>query len=182
MMSEVWKDIEGYEGLYQVSDQGRVKSLNYRHTGKERVMKPSFDTNGYLIVWLSKDGERTLYKVDKLVAEAFIENTGNKPRICHINTIRADSRAENLCWSTQKEICNNSITKGRPRGRIAMKVFCEGIIYNSIAECAEHYGVKRITMYKWLNGSSPMPSDFFRKGLEYYHYNYIKVQEEGEQE
>ena len=181
-MSEVWKNIEGYEGLYQVSDLGRVKSLNYRRTGKERVMKPSFDAYGYSVVRLSKGSKNTLYKVHKLVAEAFIENPDNKPRINHINTIRADNRAENLCWTTQKEICNNSITKGRPRGRKAAQVFCEGTIFNSVAECAEHYKVKRITMYKWLNGTNPMPSDFFRKGLEYYHYNYIKVQEEGRKE
>lgn len=167
-MNEIWRDVVGYEGLYQVSDQANVKSLNYRRTGKGRVMKPSFDTNGYLVVFLSKGGERTLYKVDKLVAEAFIENPDNKPRICHINTIRADSRAENLCWASQKEIRNNATAKGRTSGRVAAQVFCEGIIYNSIAECAEHYGVKRITMYKWLDGSSPIPSDFFKKGLRYY--------------
>ena len=169
-MSEVWKDIEGYEGLYQVSDQGRVKSLNYRRTGKERVIKQSFDTNGYLVVKLSKGGEKTHYKVHRLVAEAFIENPDNKPRISHINTIRADNRAENLCWASQKEICNKPT-----RRRTTMKVFCEGTIFNSIAECAEHYGVKRITMYKWLDGTNPMPSDFHKKGLKYYYDYYIKM-------
>lgn len=174
-MNEVWRDVVGYEGLYQVSDQGNVKSLNYRHTGKERVMKPSFDASGYLVVMLFKDGKKTLYKVHKLVADAFIDNPDNKPRICHINTIRADTRAENLCWVSQKEICNNAVAKGRPRGRIPAQVFCDGIIFNSIAECAEHYRVKRGTMYTWLNGSSPMPSDFFKKGLDYYYNNYIKM-------
>ena len=168
-MNEIWKDIVGYEGLYQVSDQGNVKSLNYRRAGKERVMKPSFDAYGYLMVTLSKGGKQSLHKVHKLVAEAFIENPDNKSHICHINTIRTDNRAENLCWATQKEICNNATAKGRTRGRIAIKVFCEGAIYNSIAECAEHYGVKKITMYKWLNGTNPMPSDFCKKGLKY-HY------------
>ena len=169
MMNEVWKDVIGYEGLYQVSNQGNVKSINYKRTGKERVMKPSFDAYGYLVVILSKGGEQSLYKVHKLVAEAFIENPDNKPRICHINTLRADNRAENLCWASQKEICNNATAEGRTRGRIATKVFCDGTIYNSIAECAECYGVKKITMYKWLNGTNPMPSDFCEKGLKYYY-------------
>lgn len=169
MMEEIWKDIEGYEGKYQVSNYGNVKSLNYRRTGKERVMKPSFDAYGYLVVILYKDGKNTIYKVHILVAEAFIENPGNKPRICHINTIRGDNRAENLYWASQKEICNNATSKGRTRGRAATRVFCEGTIYNSIAECAEHYGVKKITMYKWLNGTNPIPSDFCKKGLKYYY-------------
>lgn len=174
-MNEVWRDVVGYKGLYQVSNMGNVKSLNYRRTGKERALKPSFNTNGYLIIGLSKDGKKTTYKVHRLVAEAFIENPDNKSHICHINAIRADTRAENLCWASQKEIYNNSTAKGRRSGRIAIKVFCDGTIYNSIAECAEHYGVKRITMYKWLEGTNPMPSDFEKKGLNYYHNNVIKM-------
>lgn len=174
-MNEIWRDVVGYEGLYQVSDQGNVKSLNYRRTGKERVMEPSFDAYGYSVVTLSKGGKQSIYKVHKLVAKVFIENPDNKPQICHINTLRVDNRAENLCWASQKEICNNATAKGRTRGRTATKVFCDGTIYNSIAECAEHYRVKKITMYKWLNGTNPMPTDFCKKGLKYYYDNYIKM-------
>ena len=174
-MNEVWRDVVGYEGLYQVSNMGNVKSLNYRRTGKERTLKPSFDAYGYLVVILSKGGKQSIYKVHKLVAEVFIENPSNKPCICHINTLRVDNRAENLCWASQKEIRNNSTAKGRRSGRTAIKVFCDGTIYNSIAECAEHYGVKRITMYKWLEGTNPMPSDFEKKGLNYYYNNVIKM-------
>ena len=175
IMNEMWKDVVDYEGLYQVSNQGNVKSLDYRHTGQERILKQTFGKDGYLRVCLYKDGKMKCYKVHKLVAEAFIENPDNKPRISHINTIRVDNRAENLYWATHKEISNNPTTKWRTRGRIATQVFCEGTIYKSIAECAEHYGVKKITMYKWLAGTNPMPSVFCKKGLKYYYDNYIKM-------
>lgn len=145
-----------------------MKSLDYRHTGKERILKQMFNASGYLQVGLYKDGKMKWHMTHKLIAEAFIDNPDNKPRVSHINTIRADNRVENLCWSTQKEIRNNPITKGRSRRRIATEVFCDGIIFNSITECAEHYGVKKITMYKWLDGTNPMPSDFHKKGLGYY--------------
>lgn len=168
VMNEVWKDITGYEGKYQVSNLGRVKSINYRSTGQERILKQMLNTYGYLQVGLYKDSKMKFYTVHKLVAEAFIENPSNKPRISHINTIRTDNRVDNLCWATQKEISNNPTTKGRPRKRITAKVFCDGTIYNSVAECAEHYGIKRITMYKWLDGTNPMPLDFYKKGLRYY--------------
>lgn len=167
-MNEIWRDVVGYEGKYQVSNQGNVKSLDYRSTGQEKILKQMFNTDGYLQVGLHKYGKIKWYTTHKLVAEAFIENPDNKPRIYHINTLRADNRAENLCWASQKEICNNATAKGRTRGRTAARVFCEGTIYNSIAECAEHYGVKKITMYKWLTGTNPMPSDFCKKGLSYY--------------
>lgn len=167
-MNEVWKDIEGYKGKYQVSNMGNVKSLNYRSTGQEKILKQIFNAVGYPQVGLYKDGKMKWHMTHKLVAQAFIDNPDNKPRISHINTIRADNRAENLCWASQKEISNNPITKGRPRGRIAARVFCEGTIFNSVAACAEHYGVKRTTMYNWLNGTNPMPSDLHEKGLGYY--------------
>lgn len=168
MMNEVWRDVVGYEGLYQVSNMGNVKSLNYRRAGKERILKQIFNASGYLQVGLYKDSKMKWHITHKLVAEAFIENPDNKPRICHINTLRADNRAENLCWASQKEILNNAAAKGRAGGRVAIKVFCDGTIYNSIAECAEHYGVNKNTMYKWLDRTSPIPSDFQEKGLDYY--------------
>ena len=167
-MEEIWKDVEGYIGRYQVSNLGNIKSLNYRGTGQERILKQMFNTSGYLQVGLYKDGKSKLHMTHKLVAEAFIENPDNKVRVSHINTNRTDNRAENLCWASQKEIRNRPDNQKRPRRRITAKVFCEGTIYNSVAECAEHYGVKRITMYKWLEGTNPIPSDFYKKGLRYY--------------
>lgn len=112
MTEEIWKDIEGYEGLYQVSNIGRVKSLNYNRTGEEKILKLC-KVRGYLYVGLCKDGKNKSLKVHRLVATAFIPNPENKPNIDHINTIRTDNRVENLHWVTQRENVNNPITMSK---------------------------------------------------------------------
>ena len=65
MTEEIWKDIAGYEGLYKVSNLGRVKSLNYRKTGKEQILTPGKNANGYLQVRLSKNGVAKTYRVNR---------------------------------------------------------------------------------------------------------------------
>lgn len=107
---EIWKDIEGYEGLYQVSSEGMVKSLNYNRTGKERILKSAKDKYGYLFVKLRKEGTVKYYLIHRLIAIAFIPNPDNKPCIDHINGDKTDNRVENLRWVTHKENMNNPIT------------------------------------------------------------------------
>ena len=114
-MNEIWKPIKDYEGLYEVSNLGRVKSLNYKRTGKEKILKNS-ECNGYLVVSLVKNGKLKQFYVHKLVAEACILNPENKPCIDHINTIRNDNRIENLRWVTYKENMNNELTKEKLSG------------------------------------------------------------------
>ena len=111
MEEEIWKPIKDYEGLYEVSNLGRVKSLNYRKTGKEKILKNMKNNNGYLVVGLTKNGKRKNYLIHRLVAEAFIPNTEGKPHIDHINTIKNDNSVENLRWVTNKENNNNPLTK-----------------------------------------------------------------------
>ena len=72
-----------YEGLYKVSNLGRIKNINYRNTGRERLKKPSENKKGYLVVCLSKNGETNLCLVHRLVAETFLPNPENKPCINH---------------------------------------------------------------------------------------------------
>ena len=111
MGEEAWKPIKDYEGLYEISNLGRVKSLNYRNTGKEKVLKNIECSNGYLMVNLTKNGKQKSFYVHRLVAETFIPNPEDKPCIDHINTIRTDNRVSNLRWVTQKENCNNELSK-----------------------------------------------------------------------
>lgn len=110
-MEEVWKDIVGYEGLYQISNLGRVKSLNYKHTGKERILKDRKTNKGYLRAVLYKEGKQKQFLVHRLVAEAFVPNPENKPCIDHIDTNPLNNVCTNLRWVTQKENCNNSLSK-----------------------------------------------------------------------
>ena len=113
MIEEIWKPVKGYEGLYEVSNWARVKSLNYRRTGREEILKLQTDTGGYLYVFLCKNGKATNKGISVLVAEAFIPNPENKKTVDHINKIRNDNRVENLQWLTQSE----NVKKGFEQGR-----------------------------------------------------------------
>lgn len=103
---EIWKDIEDYEGWYQVSNTGRVRSVDrvVQHadgissTLKGRVLKPRSDKCDYLVVHLCKDGKRTTKTAHRLVAQAFIPNPEGLPQVNHKNEVKNDNRVENLEW------------------------------------------------------------------------------------
>lgn len=97
---EEWRDIKGFEGLYQVSSLGRVKSLKF---GRERILTPVKTINGYLRVGLNKDGKRDFYTIHRLVANAFIPNPNNLETVNHINEIKTDNRVSNLEWMTMRD-------------------------------------------------------------------------------
>ena len=111
VQDEVWKDIEGYEGLYQVSTCGNIKSLaKPRKNGngrcyiqKEKLLKQSFTSTGYKKVELYKDGKRKSFKVHRLVAIAFIPNPDNKPEVNHIDGNKINNNIDNLEWVTSSE-------------------------------------------------------------------------------
>jgi hypothetical protein len=103
-MEEVWRDIVGYERLYQVSNWGRVKSLPRNGTIKEeRILKPRVTKNGYLYVHFRNGNISKYVKIHRLVAEAFIPNPENKPQVNHINGNKLDNRVDNLEWNTASE-------------------------------------------------------------------------------
>ena len=102
MTEEIWKDIAGYEGLYKVSNLGRVKSLNYRKTGKERILIPCKTANGYLQVRLSKNCISKQHLIHRLIAQAFIENPENLPEVNHIDEDKTNNCVSNLEWCDRK--------------------------------------------------------------------------------
>lgn len=97
-MIEEWRDIKGYEGKYQVSNTGKVRSLNYKNTGEVRLLKQNLTRNGYLQISLSKSGKSFFYSVHRLVAEAFIPNSLNLEQVNHKDECKTNNVVENLEW------------------------------------------------------------------------------------
>lgn len=110
---EIWKDIKGFEGLYQASNLGRIKSLERFRKGangslvtvKEKILKPLI-TKGYYQVCLSKQSTKKAYLVHRLVWEAFNGQISENMQVNHINEIKSDNRLSNLNLMTAKENCN----------------------------------------------------------------------------
>ena len=96
---EIWCPIKGYEGIYEVSDQGRVRSLKF---GKERILKPFRNKGGYLLVGLCKNGEQKKCKVHRLVAQTFIPNPDNLPEVNHKDEDKTNNFVHNLEWCDVK--------------------------------------------------------------------------------
>ena len=104
-MKEIWKNIKGYENLYEVSNYGNVRSLDhYRNNNngiafqKGKILKPGIQNTGYASVVLSKEGKTKCYKVHRLVAETFIPNTNNYKCVNHKDENKLNNMVENLEW------------------------------------------------------------------------------------
>ena len=121
---EIWKDIKGYEGLYQVSNLGRVKSFDRWVKGsynglqfkKGKILKPSIGHFYFQVSLVNINGEKNSYTIHRLVAESFLPNPENKTEIDHIDTNPLNNNVENLKWCTHKENMNNPITKQKRCG------------------------------------------------------------------
>jgi len=111
---EIWNDIKGYEGFYEISSYGRVKSLvrmrkcknqygPYTVEDPEKILRPGKNNHGYMSVVLYKDHKRKTKSVHRLVAKAFIDNPNNKIQVNHKNGLKHDNRIENLEWCTNSE-------------------------------------------------------------------------------
>lgn len=151
-MIEIWKDIEGFEGLYQVSNLGRIKS-SCREGTKGGIIK-QFLIDKYMKVHLYKDGESRFYFVHRLVALAFIENPLNKPQINHINGNKYDNRAINLEWATSQENLQHAIGTGL---RHFKKVgqFKNGVLIKEYINClqaSKQTGISQPNIWYCLKG------------------------------
>lgn len=167
VVQEVWRDIEGYEGLYQVSNLGRVKSLKLKGVDRELILslKARNKSPKYLMVCLYKNKQRKHCLVHRLVAQTFIPNPQNKECVDHVDTDPSNNRVDNLRWCTIKENSNNNLTrkhkseskKGRKhpsyihgliggKHQNAKKVICITTkeVFDSIVDAEKKYNVTHI--------------------------------------
>ena len=155
---EIWKDIKGYEGLYQVGSFGNVKSLR-----KGRLLKPH-NRNGYLHAILCKNGTHKTQKIHRLVGKAFIPNPENKREINHKNSIRDDNKVQNLEWCTRKENVRHSWRVGTSTKHFGTKSNGSKLTEKQVLEIrtkhiphkycawqlAEEYGISTVNVYSIL--------------------------------
>lgn len=164
---EEWKDIVGFEGRYQVSTFGRVKSLSRTYSDKRggsrfvgECIKSLQDKSGYKRLKLKKDGKQKTYAVHRLVAEAFIPNPENKPYVNHIDFNRSNNNVKNLEWCTPKENAHHTTIHGRNQmtgafgslhpNSVSVDVFEVYVkkigTYGSIIEASEAIGISMSTI------------------------------------
>lgn len=154
---QIWKDIEGYKGHYQISNYGNVRSLK-----KDAFLRKCAYLKGYKIISLWKNGIGKMFRVYRLVAAAFIPNPENKPCVDHIDGDRANNHADNLRWVTVKENQNNPITKSKwigkkakPHNEKAVEQIKNGIVVNvfvSIQEAARKGNFSATSICKVCKG------------------------------
>lgn len=124
-INECWKPVVGYEGLYEVSDLGRVRSLNYKRSRKESIMKQVLDGDGYYCLLLYKNGKRKRFSVHRLVVTAFIGPIPKGFVVNHINECQTDNRLENLEICTIRENSIHGTANARRSASLKGRKFSE---------------------------------------------------------
>lgn len=150
-VSEVWKDIPEYEGLYQVSNLGRVKSLP-KHYHQEMILKNKLTKDGYHETTLYKNNKSKCIRTHRLVAIAFIPNPNNKPQINHIDGNKLNNNVNNLEWCTNRENIDHSLKTGlqnhkgknNPKAKSVLQYDLQGNLinrYDTLREATQMTGV-----------------------------------------
>lgn len=161
---EQWKDIDGYDGMYQVSNLGRVRS---KYSGEWKVMRPAKNTNGYLFVNLKRDGRQKNFYIHRLVAQAFIPNDDdNKTQINHINECKSENNIWNLEWcDSSYNLSYNGLRYRRPHPkyrRNAIKdLYDQKLSYRQNIELLKENGIScsKSTLQK-LRKDLGLPRDY----------------------
>lgn len=163
-LNETWKDIPEYEGYYQASTLGKIRSVarlisqkghknDYIRTMKGKTIQPRLQNSNYQLVWLSKNGEINPLLVHRIIAAAFIENLNCHPCINHKNGIKTDNRIENLEWCSYSENIKHSHTL-LGRKEITKPIFCVELhrAFKSQTEASKELNINRGAISHVLNG------------------------------
>jgi len=161
MDKEVWKDVKGYEGLYQVSNLGRVRSLDRVSTQGERlkgkVLTGGLNRDGYLAVVLCRSGGQKNYFIHRLVAQAFLENPDNLPEVNHKNEDKTDNTVANLEWCSHRYNMNygthnERAAKGHEKPVYVITASGHRYYFSSIKKAAALLRLHRSAVSDCLNG------------------------------
>lgn len=182
---EIWEDIKGYEGLYQVSNLGKVRGLEKteyfthyktnkitKRIRKENILKLQKQKNGYIRCCLSKNHIKKYYWVHRLVAQAFIPNPKNLPCVNHKDENPRNNNANNLEWCTEKYNCNYGTSIERQvakRKRKVVQYDTQGNvikIWQGLADVEKELGLYRGNIYKCCNNQRAKTGGYMWKYLE----------------
>ena len=151
---EQWKPIAGYEGLYEVSNLGRVRSLNYHREGRTKILKPGRVGGGYLMVVLCKDGKVRCMKVHRLVASAFLPNPLGLETVNHIDEDKTNNDVSNLEWMSRTDnVAYSQPQRAERRVRMLDKSTGEPLAaFPSLIEAARATGISVGNICSCLKG------------------------------
>ena len=157
------KDIVGYEGLYAVTSCGRVWS--YR---RQKFLRPCDNGHGYLIIDLCKDGVKKHFRVNRLVAEAYIPNPEGLPQVGHRDEVRYNNSVNNLYWTSSKDNCNYGTRNAKISKALSKPVYCVELdqVFDSITKAAEAVGVQATSITLCCQGKT--------KTCKRMHWQYVK--------
>ena len=176
MLEEIWKDIENYNGFYEISNLGRCRTHYAKGSGKytreTRLLTPVKCTNGYLEYQLSKNGVRKCHMAHRLVAQAFIPNPDNKPEVNHKDEVINNNVETNLEWVTSKENANYGTRNARATEKQSIKLVQLSLSGDIIAI---HTGLNKAGATVGVDSSSIMRvckgKQKTSKGFKWMYYN-----------
>jgi hypothetical protein len=161
--NEIWKNIEEYP-KYQVSNHGRIKSLDFNGTKKKKILTPVVTRKGYLNINLYLNGKIKNIPIHRLVAKAFIENPENKPQVNHIDGNKKNNNVSNLEWCTNQENMLHAFKTGLNKHmRAVIQYDKEGNLlrsWRSMSDASKHYGISRAHIQHCCKGKRPSAGGF----------------------
>lgn len=156
------KDIKNYEGLYAITEDGKV--WGYK---TQKFLKPRINKNGYFWVTLSKNNKMKNWRIHRLVAEAYIPNPNNYPHVNHLDEDKSNNTINNLQWCTAKQNLNHGTRNNRISESLKKSVYCVELdkIYESLMQCAQELNISISGICECCRGT--------RKTAGGYHWQYI---------
>ena len=189
-MIEEWRPVVGYEGLYEVSNTGQVRSLDrfYYRLHKGKVLSPTKDRYGYLTVTLNCNGKSKTIKIHRLVAQAFLPNPDNLPQVNHKDEVKTNNSVDNLEWCTAKYNVNFGTRQERYRNTMLEKGHWSGLSREEYEKkrYKENKDKRKDSQRKYYQKNKDRICDKVKeysqknkeKIREYHHQYYLKKKEE----
>ena len=172
-MDEIWKDIEGYKGIYQISNKGNIKSSPRKGT-RGGLLRLTEDKDGYLCVGLNKNDQRKTFKVHRLVAMAFVPNNEDLPEVNHKDENKANNCVENLEWCNH-DYNSNYGTRGERIGQALSKPVYSVNEYEQVEHFSSINEAQRITGVYASNILCVIKGEYSQSGNRRWYYENSQI-------